>query len=422
MRDEAFIREKYEALPDAERWQYALISLKIKRFRTFNRIYGREAGDALIEKVYEIVAGWLGEGEYIAHIRVDYFNVLLRFPREFNPILDKIIELNACIRDMDDPRFHGRVFCGFGIYPLEAGVDFYTAQYNADVARTECPEREFRNSHMEVYGVTVEDKDARYYDLIDIIKPALERGDFKLYLQPKVDLRTGEVHSAEALMRWIDPVRGMLNLGDFLPMLEETGLIGDVDGYLFEQVCKSINRWREVYGKKIQISVNLSAALFNFRDFFKVYRGVHKRYGTPTECIEFEVLESIVLNEVERVRHVVNELKDYGFTSALDDFGSGYSSYSVLTSAEIHTLKIDRSLFRHEEDERERIIIRHIIQTARELGMRTVAEGVETQGYVDYLRSLGCDYIQGYVFYKPMPVDEFEERFVRGDEKVHFEH
>ena len=118
MRDEAFIREKYEALPDAERWQYALISLKIKRFRTFNRIYGREAGDALIEKVYEIVAGWLGEGEYIAHIRVDYFNVLLRFPREFNPILDKIIELNACIRDMDDPRFHGRVFCGFGIYPL----------------------------------------------------------------------------------------------------------------------------------------------------------------------------------------------------------------------------------------------------------------------------------------------------------------
>ena len=94
----------------------------------------------------------------------------------------------------------------------------------------------------------------------------------------------------------------------------------------------------------------------------------------------------------------------------------------MLTSAEIHTLKIDRSLFRHEEDERERIIIRHIIQTARELGMRTVAEGVETQGYVDYLRSLGCDYIQGYVFYKPMPVDEFEERFVRGDEKVHFEH
>ena len=125
---------------------------------------------------------------------------------------------------------------------------------------------------------------------------------------------------------------------------------------------------------------------------------------------------------MERVRHVVNQLKDYGFTSALDDFGSGYSSYSVLTSAEIHTLKIDRSLFRHEEDERERIIIRHIIQTARELGMRTVAEGVETHGYVDYLRSLGCDYIQGYVFYKPMPVDEFEERFVRGDEKIHFEH
>lgn len=418
MKDEAYLKERYAALTDEERKEYALISLKIKRFRTFNRLYGRELGDVLIRRVYDDIAEWLdGKGE-VAHIRLDYYNLLLPFPREYDPILDHIIKLNIAIRDMDDPRFHGKVFCGFGVYPLEPGVDFYTAQYNADVARTECPEREFRNSHMEVYGITVQDQDLRYYDLIDIIQPALDRGDFKLYLQPKVDLRTGEVTSAEALMRWDDPGRGMLPVGDFLPMLEETGLISPVDIYLFEKVCRIINRWMAEYGKSIQISVNLSAAMFNYRDFFKEYQEVHEKYHTPAECIQFELLESIVLNKVDRVRTVVGELNDYGFSCALDDFGSGYSSYSVLTNASISTIKIDRSLFQHETDERERTIIRHILETAHELGMSTVAEGVETWGYVNYLRELGCEFVQGYVFYRPMPVEEFEERFLRRGEQA----
>lgn len=418
MRDEAWLKRRYDALSDEERGRYALISLKIKRFRTFNRLYGRELGDALIGRVYEDVENWLDGTGHIAHIRLDYYNLLLPFPREYDPILDRIIKLNKAIRDMEDERFHGKVFCGFGVYPLEPGVDFYTAQYNADVARTECPERDFRNSHMEVYGLSVQDKDLRYYDLIDLIQPALDRGDFKLYLQPKVDLRTGAVASAEALMRWEDPERGMVPVGDFLPMLEETGLISNVDLYLFDKVCGVLNRWLAEYGKRVQISVNLSAAQFNYRDFFGEYREVYEKHGTPRDCIQFELLESIVLNKVERVRTVVGELNDYGFSCALDDFGSGYSSYSVLTNARIGTIKIDRALFQHEEDERERTIIRHIIQTARELGMKTVAEGVESPGYVEYLRSLGCDFIQGFVFYRPMPVEEFEERFVRGDEKV----
>ena len=421
MKDEAYVKARYEALTDEERGQYALISLKIKRFRTFNRIYGRELGDALVERVYKAVDDWLEAGDCIAHVRLDYFNVLMRLPRDYDALFKRVIEFNAQIRDMEDPRFHGRVFCGLGVYLLEPGVDFFTAQYNADTARAECPERDFRNSHFEVYGMTIQDRELRYYDLIDLIKPALDRGDFKLYLQPKVDLRTGEVASAEALMRWVDPERGVVPVGDFLPMLEETGLVSNVDVYLFEKACGSINRWREVYGRDVQISVNLSAAMFNYRYFFKEYREVHEKYGTPKDLIQFELLESIVLNKVDRVREVVGELKEYGFSCALDDFGSGYSSYSVLTNAEIGTLKIDRSLFQHEGDLRERTIIRHIIQSAHELGMCVVAEGVESRGYVDYLRSLGCDFVQGFVFYRPMPVEEFEERFLKNGERVNVE-
>lgn len=418
MKDEACLRARYEALSDEERADYALISLKIKRFRVFNRLHGREAGDALIEKVYEIVEESLGEGDCIARIRLDYFNVLLRFPRDYEELFQRIIELNRRIRDMDDPRFQSKVFCGFGVYPLEAGVDFLTAQYNADVARAECPERDFRNSHFEVYGVTIQDRELRYYDLGELVRPALERGDIKLYLQPKVDLHTGEVSCAEALMRWFDPERGMIPVSEFMPVLEENGVIELADIHLFEQVCAVIERWQKAYGKKIKISVNLSASMFNYRYFFKQYREVHERYRTPEDCIEFELLESIVLNQVDRVKRVVEELRAYGFSCALDDFGSGYSSYSVLTNPQIGTLKIDRSLFRQEDDTRARIIIRHIIQTAHELGMRTVAEGVESKNQVEFLRGLECDFVQGYIFYKPMPVDEFEEQFLKRGERA----
>lgn len=421
-KNELWLKERYDAIPAEKRCDYALISMKLKRFRTFNRLNGRAAGDALVEQVYRILKDWVGPEGCAARIATGYYNLLLPFPREYEEIFQRIIDLNRRVRDMDDPRFHGKIFSGFGVYPLTGEpVDFYTAQYNADVCRAECPERGFRNSHMEVYGLTWQDSELRYDDLLEIIRPALERGDFRLYLQPKVDLRTGEVNSAEALMRWIDPERGMIPLSEFLPLLENTGMISNVDAYLFEQVCAHLNRWIAQYGRRIQISVNLSAAMFNYRYFFKDYRDVHQKYGTPKELIEFELLESIVLNKVDRVREVVGELRSYGFSCALDDFGSGFSSYNVLTNTELSTVKIDRSLFQNQDNSRERTIVRHIVQTARELGMQTVAEGVEGWDYVDYLREIGCDAIQGFVFYKPMPVEEFEARFVRGQEKISFE-
>lgn len=421
MKNERWLMEKYNALSDAERGEYALISLKIKRFRVFNRLYNRELGDILIEKVYEALQEWLQPGEYAAQIHLNYFNLLVRLSKNYEEIFQYVMRLNQQIRDMPDERFHGKVFCGFGIYHLtREPVNFYIAQYNADICRSECAERDFKNSHFDVYGQSYHDPVLRDYDLEQIIQPALQRGDLQLYLQPKVDLRTGEVTRAEALIRWIDPERGMIPVPDFLPMLESTGLIDSVDLHTFEVVCRTINRWLRMYNKKIQISVNLSHCMFNYRYYFDDYRKIHEKYRTPKECIEFELLESIVLNQVERLRQVVDELHNYGFTCSLDDFGSGFSSYSVLSHADLSMLKIDSSLFQNESNPREKVLIRHIVQSAHELGIMVVAEGVETPRYVDYLRQLGCDFLQGFVFYRPMPVEEFEERFVRGNEKVRF--
>ncbi len=144
--------------------------------------------------------------------------------------------------------------------------------------------------------------------------------------------------------------------------------------------------------------MNLSSNMFNYRYFLDHYKEVYNKVPCPKDCIEFELLESIVLNQVELVSRVVKQLREFGFSCALDDFGSGYSSFSVLTNADLNTLKIDRSLFQNESDTRERILIRHIVETAKELEMKVIAEGVETRGYVDILKELGCDYIQALYF------------------------
>lgn len=210
----------------------------------------------------------------------------------------------------------------------------------------------------------------------------------------------------------------MIPVGEFLPELEKIGLIGDLDLYMFQHVCSTINRWLFIYGRKIRISVNLSSNMFNYRYFLDEYKRVYEKVPCPKDCIEFELLESIVLNQLDLVQDVVEQLRDYGFSCSLDDFGSGYSSFSVLTNTELKTLKIDRSLFRNYSDPRERVLVRHIVETAKELDLKIVAEGIETREYVDFLKELGCDYIQGFIFYKPMPVGEFEQRFLRDHERA----
>lgn len=419
MKDEAWLKARYDALPADRRPEYSLVSLKLKRFRALNQLVGRRAGDELIEQVFQVLQNQLKQEEWLAQIHLEHFNLLVRWPRDYEQLFQFIIQLNACIRDLPDVRFSGRVFTGFGVCQLtEDPLDFYTAQYQADTCRAECPQAAFRNSHLEVYGLTFQDKTLQYLDLLQTVQPALDDGQIRMYLQPKVDLRTGEVTKAEALVRWIDPVRGMIPVSEFLPILEDNGLISNVDLFIFEQVCRVLRRWQDRFGKKIAISVNLSGCMFNYRYYFKDYKQIHQKYDAPKDCIEFELLESIVLNQVQRVQEVVNELRDYGFSYSLDDFGSGYSSFSVLTNTHFSAIKIDRSLFNDSSSRRERVLIRHIIETAHELGAVTVAEGVETREYVDYLKQLGCEYIQGFYFYKPMPVDEFERRFVIGDERA----
>ena len=268
--DEQWIKEKYEEICRQNPADYVLISLKIKRFRIFNRLFGREAGDRLLERVYEAIQDWIGEEEYAAHLYLDYYNMLVKVPHDYSTIVQYVTDFSHMIRDMKDDEGFGQVFIGLGIYPLEDdSTDFYTAQYNADVCRAECPERTYRNSHFEIYSMTYHDLNLHYFDLEQEIKPALEHGDFKLYLQPKVDLKTGKVTKAEALVRWQDPEEGMMPVYEFVPLFEKNGFMRQIDYFIFESALELIEKWMDEGIEPLKISVNLSKSHFSANNFFE---------------------------------------------------------------------------------------------------------------------------------------------------------
>ena len=239
---------------------------------------------------------------------------------------------------------------------------------------------------------------------------ALSEGQFQPYFQPKFDIQHGDcLTGAEVLCRWIHPQKGMIPPGQFIPVFEKSGLIVQLDRYMFEQACSWYRRYLDGGGKRINLAVNVSRAGLLREDFVDYYVRVKEKYGIPDGLMELEVTESLALGGEELLCQLVCELQARGFTCSLDDFGSGYSSLNLLKNLPIRVLKLDILFFQRSVDKvRERIVVRNIINMARELKIRVIAEGVEETESVEFLRGAGCDIVQGYVFARPMPLAEFE--------------
>lgn len=239
---------------------------------------------------------------------------------------------------------------------------------------------------------------------------ALSEGQFQPYFQPKFDIQHGDcLTGVEVLCRWIHPQKGMIPPGQFIPIFEKSGLIVQLDRYMFEQACSWYRRYLDGGGKRINLAVNVSRAGLLREDFVDYYVRIKEKYGIPDGVMELEVTESLALGGEELLCQLVCELQARGFTCSLDDFGSGYSSLNLLKNLPIRVLKLDILFFQRSVDKvRERIVVRNIINMARELKIRVIAEGVEETESVEFLRGAGCDIVQGYVFARPMPLAEFE--------------
>ena len=241
---------------------------------------------------------------------------------------------------------------------------------------------------------------------------SLERGDFVPYLQPKYELEGETVAGAEALVRWVDPEEGMIFPNEFIPLFESNGFVVDIDLYMFEQVCRMVERWSKVGWRVIPISVNLSRSHFNVPNFFDAYETILEQYEIPPKSIEIELTESLFYNDMEALNSLVERIHKVGLSCSIDDFGSGYSSLNVLKEVQVDALKLDRVFFvneSNEDSERGKSVIQSVIQLAQALDLHTISEGVEERDQVEFLKQMKCDLIQGYVFAKPMPVTDFEK-------------
>lgn len=242
---------------------------------------------------------------------------------------------------------------------------------------------------------------------------SIKNNEFIIYLQPKFDTKTERLVGAEALIR--KQVNGRIIMPDkFIPQYEETGIITILDMYVLEEVCKLQNKWKEIQFPLIPISINESRHHLKNKNHIKELLDIINKYNADTKLIELEMTETTVVEDILLAKRAAENVKKLGFIVSMDDFGTGYSSFNILKDIEIDILKIDKTFFyKLEENRRAQIIIDTIIKMCKRLKIKTVAEGIETKGQINFLRNIGCDIVQGYYFSKPIPIKEFEEKYLK---------
>lgn len=392
--------------------EFVVVYANIDRFKLINDVYGDDVGDEVLRKVHRVIDEELLRWDEVSgRIMADNFGMLMRFHsmKKLEHRLSRINDQLAGILDKDGQTYGIKMY--FGVYPVEDKV----ADVSAMLERANLALKKVSNSaqhlvHMGVYDEKERKLLSREKELEMKMEKALRNGEFVPFLQPKYELANETIGGAEALVRWIDPVEGMIFPNEFIPLFEKNGFVVELDLYMFEQVCKLIEKWNAKGYQKIPVSVNMSRGHFNVPGFFDRYREILERYDIPENSIEIELTESLFYNEMSMLKELINKIHEAGMLCSIDDFGSGYSSLNMLKDVKVDALKLDRVFFKEaEDDQRGKSIVNSVLHLAQSLNLRTISEGVEIRSQVDYLKEMACDYIQGYVFAKPMPVREFEK-------------
>ena len=241
------------------------------------------------------------------------------------------------------------------------------------------------------------------------MEEALANREFQVYLQPKYDLHTEKIKGAEALVRWIDPEKGLVPPDQFIPLFEKNGFVLKLDFYVYEEVLKRMAKWKAEGRELICVSVNVSRVHVGTADFFEKLNRLLETYQIPKKKFELELTETIMGGEGSDTREFILECKREGYPVSIDDFGSGYSSLNLLKDLPVDILKIDKGFLDEAEgSKRSTIIVEQVVEMAKRMDIATVCEGVETEKQVKFLKRIGCDMAQGYLFSRPVPMDEFE--------------
>lgn len=402
-----FLMEAQALLSKKNIDDYIVIIIEIDNFKYINSLYSYEYSDNIFRGMYRSLERILKEKELLCHGHGDHFAALLynegeqelekRITRAIAPLS---AQLGATLQ----------LSCGACLLS-DGENDIKIAIENAESAA-----KTIKNNPIQTLilftnkmGITTKEEE----EIKQCMKKALINKEFEAFYQPKVNIEESEINGAEVLVRWRHPKKGLIPPDRFVPVIEKTGFIVEVDLYMFECACQKLRTYLDSGIKPIPISVNFSRIHFFCNDFISRIRELSEKYKIPTQYIEIEITETAVFDNLEQTKSLISGLKTQGFLLSMDDFGSGYSSFNVLKDLPIDILKIDKEFFSESEENGKReIVISSIVEMAKKLDIRVIAEGVETLEQVEMLKRIQCTTAQGYYYSKPITSEEFDKLYL----------
>ena len=402
-----FYQKAVENMSVGNQKKYALITMDIKNFKYINSEYGYAYGDRILVAIVEILNLYMEDEECFARIDADIFILLLNYED-----IEKLKQrLNLLIKKIE--RYNIRydlitnISCMLGIYLInDITMDIAQMIDYANTAR-----KSIKDSHescIAFYNGKLEEKFIREHRLSSIMRQSLKNHEFIVFYQPKVNIYTNQCVGVEALVRWRRQDGNMIYPSEFIPLFEKNHFIIDLDMYVLEQVCIQINTWIKQGKKPLPVSVNISRVDLKNNDIVKQIVEICDTYQINRSLIELEITESAFLENESIAIERSKELKAEGFLLSIDDFGTGFSSLSLLKDLPMDVLKLDHTFFQTQMNKREKIILTNIIRMAKQLDMTIVSEGIETRQHVAFLKTIGCEIAQGFYYARPNEINQLD--------------
>lgn len=401
---QAFYAKTKEMLLDNPDKNFDLLRINIERFKVLNDLFGESTGDKLLRYI----------GKFLKEINLplcvsgrlyaDNFVVCYEAGKGDSRRMINTLQMVA-----DSFAINNRTILSFGLYRIDdktLPVSVMCDRANMALWKAK---GNFKNPYCE-YDEKMRQQVLKEQKIINAMEMAIQNKEFTLYLQPKYNIEKGTIIGAEALVRWISQENGFISPGDFIPVFENNGFVYEVDKFIWEESCRYLRKWLDEGREVHPISVNVSRIDLYDPKLVKHLVDLREKYQLPSQYLELEITESAYTEDPEQIITITRQLREAGFVIHMDDFGTGYSSLNMLKDIQIDVLKLDMGFLKSSDySAKGGNILTAILKMAESLKMQTIAEGVETKEQVEFLKSIGCKYVQGFYYSKPLPVGEFEK-------------